>query len=76
MGAALQGVRTEEDQRYEVVGNRPESRALAIESRQAEIQAVLAACLDSLVRLANLSQVDLESTYLKCLDDEGRIAAS
>jgi len=73
LGSALQGVWKEEDRRYEAVGNRLEARDQAVGSRQAELQQILVDCLDSLVCLANLSQVDLESTYVRCLESEGGV---
>lgn len=70
LGAALQAIWEEEDLRREAVGNRLEARDLAVQSRQETLQQILAGCLDSLVCLANLSQVDLESTYVRRLESE------
>ncbi|NLE76200.1 MAG: deoxynucleoside kinase, partial [Chloroflexi bacterium] len=71
LGTLLQAAWSEEDARTDAVGNRPEARARALETRQVHLQETMAACLDALVCLANLSQVDLESTYLKRLAASG-----
>lgn len=71
LGAVLEGVWQEEDLRAEAVGNRLEARDRALQDRREALQDLLAQCLDSLVCLANLSEVDLEATYVRSLEAKG-----
>ncbi len=71
LGAVLEAVWREEDLRAEAVGNRLEARDRALQERKEALQDLLAQCLDSLVCLANLSEVDLEATYVRSLEAKG-----
>lgn len=71
LGAVLETVWREEELRAEAVGNRLEARDRALQERKEDLQSILAHCLDNLVCLANLSEVDLEATYVRCLESEG-----
>jgi deoxyadenosine/deoxycytidine kinase len=64
LGAELAAAWRTQEQIYEKVGNRQEARETALAGHMPVLQEQLGDCLASLLRLANLAGVDLETGYL------------
>jgi len=65
LGAELRAIWTLQEQIQAQVGNRQEAQDRAMQSHREQLQADLADCLASLLKLANYAGVDLEEACLK-----------
>jgi len=64
LGSELKAVWEAQERMREGIGNRYEARERALETRTPHLQEELADCLAQLLKLANLTGVDLEASYL------------